>query len=70
MQVEKHILVETNKLIKSIQVMLNALNELRLCYVMERAGTAIAANKQESLKVNITNLLQKLYFFQITVKEW
>ncbi|KAJ8427338.1 hypothetical protein Cgig2_030603 [Carnegiea gigantea] len=49
-QVEKHILVETNKLIKSIQVMLNALNELRLCYVMERAGTAIAASKQESLK--------------------
>lgn len=52
MQVEQHILVETNKLTKSIQVMLDVLNELRLCNVMERAGSGPLSNKKEIVKVN------------------
>ncbi|XP_017973415.1 PREDICTED: serine/threonine-protein kinase ATM isoform X2 [Theobroma cacao] len=38
-QVQEHIFVASNKLIKSIQVWLNALNELRLCYVLERSSS-------------------------------
>ncbi|KAB2013879.1 hypothetical protein ES319_D09G187000v1 [Gossypium barbadense] len=37
-QVQEHIFVKSNKLIKSIQVWLNALNELRICYVLERSS--------------------------------
>ncbi|KAK1564596.1 hypothetical protein Q3G72_006661 [Acer saccharum] len=37
-QVQKHIFVESNKLMKSIQVLLNSLNELRLCHAMERSS--------------------------------
>ncbi|XP_048500072.1 serine/threonine-protein kinase ATM isoform X3 [Beta vulgaris subsp. vulgaris] len=51
-KVEQHVLLETNKLTKSIQVMLNVLNELRLCHVMERAGTGSMPNKQENLKAS------------------
>ncbi|PPS01510.1 hypothetical protein GOBAR_AA19162 [Gossypium barbadense] len=36
--VQEHIFVKSNKLIKSIQVWLNALNELRICYVLERSS--------------------------------
>ncbi|XP_050221682.1 serine/threonine-protein kinase ATM isoform X2 [Mercurialis annua] len=46
-QVQEHILRDSNKLIKSIQVFLNALNELRLCYVLERS---FAPTKRESSK--------------------
>ncbi|KAM3703878.1 hypothetical protein ACJW31_04G131600 [Castanea mollissima] len=38
LQLQEHIFTESNKLIKSIQVFLNALNELRLCHVMERSS--------------------------------
>ena len=51
-QVEQHIFIETNKMKKSIQVMLDVLNELRLCHVLERANTSSTPNKQENLKVN------------------
>lgn len=49
MQVQEHIFSESNKLSKSIQVFLNALNELRLCYVMERSSSVPSI--QESSKV-------------------
>lgn len=61
MQVEQHVLLETNKLTKSIQVMLNVLNELRLCHVMERAGTGSMPNKQENLKVTLPSWLSFPY---------
>lgn len=38
LQVQEYIFTDSNKLIKSIQVWLNALNELRLCHVMERSS--------------------------------
>ncbi|KDO69633.1 hypothetical protein CISIN_1g0001722mg, partial [Citrus sinensis] len=47
-QVQKYIFTESNKLIKSIQVFLNALNELRLCHVMERSSSV--PPKRESSK--------------------
>ncbi|XP_044477149.1 serine/threonine-protein kinase ATM isoform X3 [Mangifera indica] len=48
LQVQEHILVESNKLIKSIQVFLNSLYELRLCHVMERSS--LVQLKQEHSK--------------------
>lgn len=50
-QVQKHIFTETNTLIKSIQVFLNALNELRLCYIMERSISTSVQSKRVSSKV-------------------
>jgi ataxia telangiectasia mutated family protein len=38
LQLKENIFVESNKMIKSIQVILNCLNELRVCYVMERSS--------------------------------
>ncbi|KAJ0047583.1 hypothetical protein Pint_15443 [Pistacia integerrima] len=46
--VQEHILTGANKLIKSTQVFLNALNELRLCHVMERSS--LVPVKRESSK--------------------
>ncbi|XP_031372225.1 serine/threonine-protein kinase ATM isoform X2 [Punica granatum] len=46
-QVQEHIFVETNNLIKSVQVFLNALNELRICYVIERS-TSVTSNRESS----------------------
>ncbi|GMY24943.1 serine/threonine-protein kinase ATM isoform X1 [Fagus crenata] len=46
-QVQEHIFTESNKLTKSIQVFLNALNELRLCHVMEKSSLP---SKRESSK--------------------
>ncbi|XP_058227343.1 serine/threonine-protein kinase ATM isoform X4 [Rhododendron vialii] len=40
LQLEENILAESNVLIKSIQVILDTLNELRLCYVMERTSSS------------------------------
>ncbi|PRQ24322.1 putative non-specific serine/threonine protein kinase [Rosa chinensis] len=48
LQVQEHVFTDSNKLIKSIQVWLNALNELRLCHVMERSS--LLPLKQESSK--------------------
>ena len=39
MQVLEEIVGESNKLTRSVQVILDALNELRLCHVMERAAS-------------------------------
>ncbi|KAK7852517.1 serine/threonine-protein kinase atm [Quercus suber] len=47
LQLQEHIFTESNKLIKSIQVFLNALNELRLCHVMESSSLP---SKRESSK--------------------
>ncbi|KAE8124229.1 hypothetical protein FH972_019134 [Carpinus fangiana] len=47
LQVHENIFTESNKLIKSIQIFLNALNELRLCHVMERSSLL---SKRESSK--------------------
>ncbi|KAK7317181.1 hypothetical protein RJT34_01188 [Clitoria ternatea] len=38
-QLKEHIFTESNKLMKSIQVLLNCLNELRIRYVMERSSS-------------------------------
>ncbi|XP_052731785.1 serine/threonine-protein kinase ATM isoform X6 [Vigna angularis] len=38
MQLTEHVFTESNKLMKSIQVVLNSLNELRIRYVMERCS--------------------------------
>ena len=46
---EEEIVVESNNLIRSVQVILDALNELRLCHVMERATSV--PSKYESSKV-------------------
>ncbi|KAM7277000.1 hypothetical protein ACFE04_018866 [Oxalis oulophora] len=46
MQVQEHIFTESNTLIKSIQVILNALNELRLFHVMERSSSKQESSKQ------------------------
>ncbi|KAI8543044.1 hypothetical protein RHMOL_Rhmol08G0188500 [Rhododendron molle] len=40
LQLEENIFAESNALIKSIQVILDTLNELRLCYVMERTSSS------------------------------
>ncbi|XP_058091812.1 serine/threonine-protein kinase ATM isoform X2 [Magnolia sinica] len=50
MQVQENIFTESNDLVKSVQVMLDALNELRLHYVVERADTSSAPSKRESAK--------------------
>lgn len=48
LQAQEHILTESNELIKSVQVFLNALNELRLCHVMEKSS--LRQSKRESTK--------------------
>ncbi|OIV96965.1 hypothetical protein TanjilG_00547 [Lupinus angustifolius] len=40
LQLKEHIFTESNKLTKSIQVVLNCLNELRICNVMERSSVS------------------------------
>lgn len=62
-QAQEHIFAESNKLIKSIQVLLNALNELRLCYVMERFS--FVPSKQGSTKVYHTILFILLFYIFI-----
>ncbi|KAJ4840216.1 hypothetical protein Tsubulata_002970 [Turnera subulata] len=51
LQVREHILTDANKLIKSIQIFLNALNELRLRHVMERSSSM--PSKRESSKARV-----------------
>lgn len=48
MQVQENIFIESNKLMKSIQVLLNALNELRLCHVIERMTSSSGLSKASS----------------------
>ncbi|KAM7471306.1 hypothetical protein LguiA_009489 [Lonicera macranthoides] len=49
-KVQENIFSEPNKLIKSIQIILEALNELRLCHVMERTASSSMSSKRESSK--------------------
>ncbi|GMH31457.1 hypothetical protein Nepgr_033300 [Nepenthes gracilis] len=49
-QVLQHIFIESNELTQSVQVMLDALNELRICYVMERNASATMPSKRDSEK--------------------
>ncbi|KAK1363096.1 serine/threonine-protein kinase ATM, partial [Heracleum sosnowskyi] len=49
-KVLENIFVESNVMVKSIQVMLSALNEVRLCHVMERTGSSVLSSKRESSK--------------------
>lgn len=51
MQLQENIFTESNTLMKSIQVILDALNELRLCHVLGRATRLSGSNKRESVKV-------------------
>ena len=44
-------LTKSNKLTKSIQVVLNCLNELRICYVTERSS--VLPSRRETSKVKI-----------------
>ncbi|TYJ98546.1 serine/threonine-protein kinase ATM isoform X3 [Cucumis melo var. makuwa] len=50
LQVQEHIFVESNKLIKSIQVLLNTLNELRLYHVMERSFVSLRKDNSKPSK--------------------
>lgn len=50
LKVLENIFVESNKMVKSIQVLLDALNELRLCHVMQRTASSSISSKRESLK--------------------
>lgn len=52
LQVQEQVFVESNALIKSIQVFLHALNELRLCHAKERAKPS-SLQKQKSSKVDV-----------------
>ncbi|XVE54961.1 hypothetical protein DITRI_Ditri03aG0123000 [Diplodiscus trichospermus] len=49
-QVQEHIFVESNKLIKSIQVWLNVLNELRFFYVLERSSGPLRKESSKHAK--------------------
>lgn len=45
LQIRENIFSDSNNLIKSVQVLLEALNEIRSFYVTERAGSFSAALK-------------------------
>ncbi|KAK1384233.1 hypothetical protein POM88_021968 [Heracleum sosnowskyi] len=49
-KVLENIFVKSNVMVKSIQVMLSALNEVRLCHLMERTSSSVLSSKQESSK--------------------
>ncbi|KAK9108083.1 hypothetical protein Syun_024094 [Stephania yunnanensis] len=49
-QVVENIFTDSNELVKSIQVILNALNELRLWYISERAKASLTSLKQDISK--------------------
>ncbi|KAL8457793.1 hypothetical protein ACS0TY_035608 [Phlomoides rotata] len=51
LKVQEHVFIESNALIKSIQVFLHALNELRLCHVRERTKSS-SLQKQKNSKQN------------------
>ncbi|KAK3004627.1 hypothetical protein RJ639_019504 [Escallonia herrerae] len=55
LKVQESIFVESNKLIKSIKVILDALNELRLCHVLEITASSVQS-KRESSKDSIAEL--------------
>ncbi|KAG9138050.1 hypothetical protein Leryth_001298 [Lithospermum erythrorhizon] len=49
-RVQENIFIESNKLMRSIQVILDALNALRLFHVMEKANLSSNASKRETSK--------------------
>ncbi|EOA23378.1 hypothetical protein CARUB_v10016554mg [Capsella rubella] len=49
-QVKEHIFIDSNKLTKSKQIMLNTLNELRKCYVLERSIFSGQTKKEKNAK--------------------
>lgn len=53
-QVQEHIFTESNTMVKSIQVFLDALNELRSWHVMERSSGAL---KREGSKASVMKCL-------------
>ncbi|XP_061349623.1 serine/threonine-protein kinase ATM-like [Gastrolobium bilobum] len=61
LQLKEHIFTESNKLIKSIQVVLNCLNELRICHVMERSS--FVPSRREKSKVAILQEIAGLELF-------
>ncbi|GAV63786.1 PI3_PI4_kinase domain-containing protein/FAT domain-containing protein/FATC domain-containing protein, partial [Cephalotus follicularis] len=58
-QVKEHIFNDSNKLIKSIQVFLNCLNELRLCHVMARSSSISPLNREGSKNVKPSSYTSK-----------
>ncbi|KAF5933201.1 hypothetical protein HYC85_029372 [Camellia sinensis] len=46
LQVQENILSESNKLMKSIPVILDTLNELRLCHVIDRTSTSASIRRE------------------------
>ncbi|XP_075497520.1 uncharacterized protein LOC142534545 isoform X2 [Primulina tabacum] len=55
-EVHENIFIESNASIKSIQLFLHALNELRLCHVTGRKSSVVP-QKQESSKVEVLDNL-------------
>ncbi|XP_024013824.1 serine/threonine-protein kinase ATM [Eutrema salsugineum] len=49
-QVKEHIFIDSNKLTKSKQIMLNTLNELRMCYVLERSTFSGQTKREKNAK--------------------
>ncbi|KAL1222123.1 Serine/threonine-protein kinase ATM [Cardamine amara subsp. amara] len=49
-QVKEHIFIDSNKLTKSKQIMLNTLNELRMCYVLERSIFSGQTKREKNAK--------------------
>ncbi|XP_019058626.1 PREDICTED: serine/threonine-protein kinase ATM isoform X2 [Tarenaya hassleriana] len=47
-QVKEYIFIESNKLTKSKQIMLNVLNDLRMCYVLERLSFSGQTKRESS----------------------
>ncbi|KFK34114.1 hypothetical protein AALP_AA5G103600 [Arabis alpina] len=54
-QVKEHIFIDSNKLTKSKQIMLNTLNELRMCYVLERSTFSGQTKREKSTKHSSSN---------------
>ncbi|XAR50182.1 Non-specific serine/threonine protein kinase [Bertholletia excelsa] len=59
-QVRENILTESNKLMKSIQVILDTLNNLRLCYVMERTAPPSVSIRREEEMVSILCIMNTI----------
>lgn len=56
-QVEKNIFIESNETLRSIQVLLDAMNKLRLCYVLEKEESTLEPSKKRETS--------KAYWLQI-----
>ncbi|KAF8094951.1 hypothetical protein N665_0348s0034 [Sinapis alba] len=54
-QVKEHIFIDSNKLTKSKQIMLNTLNELRMCYVLERSTFSGQTKREKVMNTKHSN---------------